>query len=456
MSAKQRLISAVAVGLVAVVGANQWLTTPNHAPIVDPTSPLATSSVLYCAGITNGAGGLAGNVVLFNATATPKHVSMAVATTSSPSTVKAGFTIAPYSERTFAPAHFLKAPVYAVTAAINGGGVRGEIVSASGQSEAPCASRGGTHWVDTGLSTLVGGSATLALFNPTATATVFNVKTYSANGFLQPAAWQGVTIVPKGLVTLDLSSQLVNTSSIGVDVSVVRGAIVAVADQVGKKTGSYSAGSQGPSARDRFALVPTANRALATVVVSNPTAADANITLGIGLAKFQVPDQHFTVAPLSSMSYVVTPNTAIPAAGMANVTLRSSQPVIASVVTGVESSDKQARPAHVISQLTSWRTWLLADGTGRGYGNALVSNTSHHTITITVVAGPLGQAPRTETVTLAGDSSRNLLRLAPQLHTLRHAMVLLTTNSNALLITATASASVAPSGTATRVALNGR
>jgi len=456
MSAKQRLVSVVAAGLVAVAGANQWLTTPNHAPIVDPTTPLATSSVLYCAGITNGAGGLAGNLVLLNTTATPKHVTLTVATTASPETAKTGFTIAPYGERAFTPAHFRKARLYAITAAINGGGVRGEIVSASGQSEAPCTSRGTTHWVDTGLSTLVGGSATLALFNPTATATVFNVKTYSANGFLQPAAWQGVTIVPKGLVTLDLSSQLVNTSSIGVDVSVVRGAIVAVADQVSEKSGSFSAGSQGPSARDRFALVPTANHALATVVVSNPTAADAHVTLGIGLAKFHVPDQHFTVAPLSSTSFVVTPNTAIPAAGMANVTLRSSQPVIASVVTGVESSDKLARPAHVVSQMTSWRTWLLADSTGRGFGNALVSNTSHQAITITVVAGPIGQTPRTATVTLAADSSRNLLRLTPQLHSLRHAMVELTTTSNALLVTATASASVAPSGTAARAALNGR
>ena len=113
-------------------------------------------------------------------------------------------------------------------------------------------------------------------------------------------------------------------------------------------------------------------------------------------------------------------------------------------------------PRHVSGQLTSWHSWLLADGTGRGYGNALVSNTSHHRITITVSAGSIGQAPTTSTVTLEAETSRNVLRLAPQLRTLRHAMIVLSTPANDLLVTATASAAVAPSGTVLRAALNGR
>jgi len=456
MSGKQRLVGVVSVGLALVVGLNQWVRTPNTSLTIDPTSPLATSSVLYCAGLTNAAGGLGGSVVLFNTTDRPKRVALTVATTTSPSAASANLVIAPYGEQAFAPAHLVKAAAYAVTASIAGGGVRGEMLSAGGTSEASCSSRGVAHWVASGLSTLVGGSATLALFNPTASAAVLNIQTYSANGFLQPAAWQGVTVAPKGLTTIDLSTALANTSSIGVDVSVLRGTLVAMADQVTNATGSLNAGSRGPSARDRFALVPTANHAVAAVVVSNPSTVEAQVALGIGLASFHVPDQHFSVAPLSSATFVVTPNTAIPAAGLANVTLRSSVPVIAALITGVDGKAKGKGPRHVSGQLTSWHSWLLADGTGRGYGNALVSNTSHHRITITVSAGSIGQAPTTSTVTLEAETSRNVLRLAPQLRTLRHAMIVLSTPANDLLVTATASAAVAPSGTVLRAALNGR
>jgi hypothetical protein len=454
---KQRLLTVVVLGLAGVVAVNQWSGVSNVASPLDPTSPLASSSVLYCPGLTNAAGGLSGSVVLFNTTASSRHVVLSVTSPGSTSAVvKRAFTLPAYGQHALAPSRLAKAAFYAVTAAIDGGGVRGEVLSSSGQSEASCASRGVTHWVATGLSTLVGSSATLALFNPTATSAVFNVQTYSANGFLQPAAWQGLTVAPKGLVTIDLSTLLANTSAIGVDVRVVRGSLVSVADQVINGAGSFSAGSRGPSARDRFALVPTANRVLARIVVSNPARIPAHVSLGIGLGKFAVPSQRFTVAPLTSSTFVVTPNTAIPAAGLANVTLRASVPVIAALQTGIASAVVRKSPLHLSPQRTSWRTWLIADATGRGYGNVLVSNTSHHTLTITVVGGALGHTPTTVITTIEGDTSRNLLRLAPQLATLRHAMVTITAGSNDLLVTATASAQVGQSGTVPRTALDGR
>jgi len=457
MTMKQRLIGALALGLAGVVAINQWGGSRNSAPLIDPTSPQVSSSVLYCPGITNVAGGLSGSVVFFNTTGSPRRVQLGVTVPGrSAAAAKEVITIAPYGQRAVTPIHLVKASSYAITAVINGGGVRGEILSSSRQSEASCVSRGVTRCMATGLSTLVGSSATLALFNPSATAAVFNVRTYSANGFLQPAPWQGLTVAPKGLIVIDLSSILINTSAIGVDVRVLRGSLVGVADQVTNGAGSYVAGSRGPSARDRFALVTTANRVVARLVVSNPSTTPARVTLGIDLAGYHIPTQHFTVAPLASNSFVITPNTAIPAAGLANISLRANVPVAAALQTGVESAVRAKSPLHVSAQLTSWRSWLLADATGRGYQAVLVSNTSAHAVRVTVTAGVLGHAPTTVTTTMAGHSSLNLLRLAPQLHTYRHVLALVSAATNDLLVTATASAHVARSGTVLETALDGR
>ena len=57
--------------------------------------------------------------------------------------------------------------------------------------------------------TTVGSRAILSVYNPTATAAVFNVTTFSTSGFLSPASLQGVSVGPHAELTIGLGDEIV-------------------------------------------------------------------------------------------------------------------------------------------------------------------------------------------------------------------------------------------------------
>jgi hypothetical protein len=277
---------------------------------------------------------------------------------------------------------------------------------------------------------------------------VLNVTTYGAGGFGQPAPLQGVTVAPGSVTTINLGSSVVDAGAFGVGVSVLRGALIIAADELEQGVGSIDAGTTSAATHSRLVLVPTAEHAEAMVNFSNPGPVLSHVSIYVHLGSFAIPTQNIAVAPYSTATFVATPNTAIPAAGAASLIIRATAPVVTALDDGVGHS------LVVSPAVPSWRQWVLSDVTGKGFDLAYVTNTSHQAVGITISRWPVGQTPAVVHATLPALTTVSLSTLIPGMTTLQGRTFMLTTNSNSLLVAATALTS--PRNIAPLVALDGR
>jgi hypothetical protein len=440
-------VATVVLGVALAGVLNVKGTVSNPLPNPGTSGPSAQSSALYCTGLTNARGELRGFVTFINTTGATRHVVVHAVATNAAAAVATAFTLGPYARQVVTPTNLLVGNIYALAAQIDGGGVSAEQVVASHGTQAPCLNEGVTNWYASGFDTTVQSRAILSLYNPTATAAVFNVTTFSPGGFLSPAPLQGVSVGAHAVVTLDLGQAIVATQNFGVQVSVLRGSLVVVGDQISRDTSSLNYGTPLLALTGRFALVTTAHDAVAQVRIANPGPASAKVTLKVKIGKFAVAPQSTSVAPYSSAMISIVPNTAIPAAGEASLSMTSTQAVDATLATGTKNGLTLSPLGTAVSRA------VLSDVTGAGFAQATVTNTSSASTTVTWALVHHGAIASTGLAPLGAGGTISIGQLLGGRAKLQGATVVLTSATPALVVSAILPSS--PTGVTMAAALNG-
>jgi hypothetical protein len=396
---------AVLALIVALVGYATTRSTPSNPTTLPSglaTSINAESTALYCTGLTSTA---PGRVSFFNTADAARSVSVSVVSSSGKIwngtlelAAHGGQIVEP---RVVDPPTKLRAKpgrvtttsvTYATAAQISGGGVVAEEIE--GTASVPCDAQGVTRWFGAGFNTLVGSNTWVSLYNPTATEAVANISVLETNGFFAPESMQGISVPAHAQELIDVGKSVVNTANVGIDVKVERGSLAVVGEQDSLGTLSFDAGVIAPETETWFPAVTTANDATAEIRVANPNDVRVQVSASVSLAKFTISPQTTSLAPYSSGVITITPNSAIPAAGYASVTVRSNMPVVSGLATGngqwiVLSSPQAPAAADVVR-----------DYTGEGFDAAEVTNTSARAITIRVTT--YATTPSTKDVTTHG------------------------------------------------------
>jgi hypothetical protein len=407
----------------------------------------AESTALYCTGLSSPKIGESGRVIFVNTT-DHSHALTIDDVSDLGLSHTTHLRLAPYQQYGFDPSVGLGGNYFGVGAQVSGGGVVGVEVTKDHTSEAPCISTGITNWFAAGLDTTVGSSAVLSFYNPTATPAVLNVSTFSTSGYVAPAKYQGYAVGPHSQAEIDLGTEIVDMKDVGVHVRVLRGTLDIVGLQQSGPTVSIDPGTSQPTTSAIFPLVTTANGATAQIRFANPGPTPVHVTLAVTLAPYHVPNQILTLAPYASGVASITPNSAIPAAGYASVSMTSSAPVISSLATG--SGDDVALSAPPSSE----PEYLVGDFTGDGYDAATFTNTSSHSITLRVSTLPSSRTQATTVVHLDADSSVSAKSAAPALTDLRGVELIVTASRPALVVTLTLP--TRPAGMTVVAGLDGR
>lgn len=441
------LLAAVVLGLVVsgVLNVGGAVTNPVPNPAV--AGPAAQSSALYCTGLTDARGGLRGLVSFINTTAAPRQVLVHAVATGAASAVATAFTLGPYGRHVVTPTNLLVGDTYALAAQVDGGGVSAVQVVTRFGTQAPCVNEGVTRWYGSGFDTTVGSAAILSVYNPTATAAVFNVTGFTPGGFSSPASLQGVSVGPHAEATIDLGHEIVATQNFGVQVTVLRGSLVVAGDQVSNNVSSLNYGTSLLASKGTFPLVTTANHAIAQVRIANPGPAPATVRLTVALAKFHVAPQSTLVAPYHSALITITPNTAIPAAGEASVTLAATRAVDATLVTGTTGGVTSSPLGTPVARA------VLSDVTGNGFAQAVVTNAWRSATTLHWTLRRRGVLTSSGSTSLDAGATLSLGALLGGHAALRAATLVLTSVQPALVVSAVLPSF--PAGVTLTFALNG-
>jgi Family of unknown function (DUF5719) len=379
------LLLAVALVLVGT-GA---LTSLRHAPnpSVLPSglavSIDAESTALYCTGLSNTAGA-PGRITFYNTSNGARSLSVSIVSDRG-ETWNGAIELAGHQSQSIEPSVIdkntskVKVVSYGVAVQISGGGVVGEEVAGTNRAEVPCVAGGLTHWLATGFNTLVHSDAYLSVYNPTATSAVLNASIYSTAGVSAPESFQGLSVPAHTQSEIDLGTQVVNTPNFGVSVDVLRGSLEIVGIEDSNGTLSYEQGETKSAEDAWYPNVTTVNKSNASIMVTNPSAVQANVSVTVALGKFKIPVQNVSVAPFSTGSLTITPNSAIPAAGYANVKLHSNVPVVSALASGDASVVLLSSPS------LPGNAFLVKDFSTLGFDAATMTNTSSHTITVSIV-----------------------------------------------------------------------
>ena len=357
--------------------------------------------------------------------------------------------LAPHASGSLDPQSLVAGNHFAIAVQVNGSGVVGEEVAQNSTAESPCTSAGVTNWYATGFDSTVGSIAQLSIYNPTATAAVFNVSAYSPKGFSAPAPFQGMAVGAHSLLEINLGSEIVNTSNIGVHVKVLRGSVAIVGVQGSGTVTSFNDGVTSTSTRAWYPRVTTAATATAQLRITNTGSLPANVTVDVVLKNYHVAAQTQTIAPYSSGEVVITPNSAIPIAGYATVRLTSTIAVFTSLATGTSAGFSLSSP------VTPSNSFLIADFSGKGFDAATVTNTSSKTITVrfTTIVAKGGQSA-SGSAQLSGGATQDILALFSGVSTLKGATLLVTSSRPSLVVATTLPTT--PAGTTIVAPLDGR
>jgi hypothetical protein len=405
------VVALVATGLAATF---HHAKNPSQLPSGLSVSVNAESTALYCTGISSGPA--PGHVSFYNTASQARRLSVSVV--SSRGQLWSGnVELAAHGTQALVLSNLDKPPLrpkarvpyvvtYGVGVEISGGGVVAEEVAAGGDAEVPCASAGTTRWYATGFDTTVGSSGEVSVYNPTGTPAVMNISVYTAGGFSAPEAFQGLSVPAHAEIDVDLAREIVNTSNIAVGVKVLRGAleIVGVEDSNGML--SYDQGVYAKSKAAWFPNVTTVQAATAQLRIANPSNRPATVTVNVGLGTYKVPQQSTTINPYSTGSITITPNSAIPAAGYANLTLHSNVPVIAGLATGTGKS------VALTSPQTPSSAYLVHNFSGLGFDAATVTNTSTHSVELTITSYE-SSTTNVSAMKIAGGATESLSTLVP-------------------------------------------
>ena len=437
MNNLRRLPLAVVLGaalvLTAIVSTIFTGSNPSQFAAGTQEASYAESTGLHCSGLTSSA------VTFFNTTSDSHKISVTWLTDSGTSGSATSKLAAHANWRI---SEFGKGSVFAAEAQINGGGVVASVDGANGL-QSSCSSVGTTSWYGAGFDTKVGSTGELSIYNPTATAAVFNVSTFTVKGFIAPASFQGLSVGAHKLLVLDLGSQLVNTSNIGVHVKVLRGSLEILGIQKSGNSVSYYPGQNQASQQNWFPLVTTENKAAAQLRFANPSADPISVTVKISLPPYSVEPQSVIVAPFNVDAITITPNTAIPASGFAFVSSSSSAPLLTTLALGTSKGIMLNAPATPLSSL------LLANFNASPVSKVVITNVSKQSVTVnsSLLTGSKSASRGSKFSLKAGETVQvNLLN--------EQAGQIFSTEKNVLLVTA--AFTTAPAGIALLSNLNSR
>jgi hypothetical protein len=403
------LVVAVAIAASGVALTLTHPKNPAAAPSGLSVTINAESTALYCTGLSNGPGAL-GRISFFNTSNGPRDLSVSVVS-SRGTTWSGALELGAHQSQVIEPSAVDVSKLnatYGVAVQISGGGVVGEEVEGSNRAEAPCVNQGATRWYATGFNTIVGSSASLSVYNPTATAAVLNASIYTGTGVSAPESFQGISVPAHTQSDIDLGTEVVNAQNVGVSVHVLRGSLEIVGVQDSGGSISLDPGQRHPSKQVWFPEVTTVQNSTAQLRLANPTQNIANVNVAVSLGEFKIPTQRVTLAPFATGTLTITPNPAIPAAGYASLTVRSNVPIVSTLATGSGSTvlvNAPSAPAGAV---------FVRDFTGLGFDAATVTNTSTHTVRLTASTFDSTQ-PRTVSVSggvkLKAGTSLNLITL---------------------------------------------
>jgi hypothetical protein len=426
------LFATLAVALVAV-GLVSSLNRPTNPSLLAGglnVGSYTESTALFCTGLSGnvsaGASSLEGHVVFLNTTDVSRSLAVQVVNDLGQRT-NATLRVGAHATTLVSPITLLKAHSYAVEAQVSGGGVVAQEVNKSGRAVVPCTSSGVTNWYGAGFDTVVGSSGVLSIYNPTATPAVFNVATYTSAGYAAPAPFQGLSVAAHSQLEVNLGTQVVNLTNVGVHVTVLRGSLAIVGVQQSGGVDSFITGATSPSKVAWFPLVTTVNGALAEIRVANPGATAADVTVHVRLAKYDIAPQSVTIPPYSSGDVVITPNSAIPASGYAAIKLTSNEPVVTSLASGTGAGVSLWTPQDPSAN------FLVSDFSGHGFNDATLTNTSTRSITVRLTT--LGATSVSSSTTLAAGSTRSILSLFSGVRNLNHMTLLVKASAPHLLVT---------------------
>jgi hypothetical protein len=405
---RRRPLLVFVVGVLLAAGLATTFTHPGNPsglPSGLAVSINAESTALYCTGLSN-VGPRPGRVSFYNTSSGPRHLSVSIFSDKG-TTWNGSLELAPHSLQSIEPSALDKSSTttkavttsYGVAVQISGGGVVAEEIAYNDRAEVPCISQGLTKWFATGFNTLVGSSAYLSVFNPTATSTVFNASIYTSAGITEPESFQGVSVPAHAQREINLGTEVVNTPNVGVRLKVVRGSLDVVGVEDSNGTLSYEQGLSNAARNVWYPNVTTVNNATAQLSVMNPSAQTANVSVDIKLGSFKIAPQTLTVLPYSTGALTITPNSAIPVDGYANITLTSSQPVVSALAAGASTW------VALTSPTTPGNAYLVRDFTGLGFDALSMTNVSSRAITVDVISYA---ATKPTLITSAGG-----IRLAP-------------------------------------------
>jgi hypothetical protein len=426
-------VLGAALVLTAIVSTIFTGSNPSQFAAGTQEASYAESTGLHCSGLTSSA------VTFFNTTSDSHKISVTWLTDSGTSGSATSKLAAHANWRI---SELGKGSVFAAEAQINGGGVVASVDGANGL-QSSCSSVGTTSWYGAGFDTKVGSTGELSIYNPTATAAVFNVSTFTAKGFIAPASFQGLSVGAHKLLVLDLGSQLVNTSNIGVHVKVLRGSLEIVGIQKSGNSVSYYPGQNQASQQNWFPLVTTENKAAAQLRFANPSADPISVTVKISLPPYSVQPQTVIVAPFNVDAITITPNTAIPANGFAFVSSSSSAPLLTTLALGTSKGIMLNAPATPLSSL------LLANFNASPVSKVVITNVSKQSVTVnsSLLTGSKSASRGSKFLLKAGETVQvNLLN--------EQAGQIFSTEKNVLLVTA--AFTTAPAGIALLSNLNSR
>ena len=435
MSSRRRVplvaVLAVALGLTGVASTLNHESNPSTIANGLGVTGGAESTALYCTGLGSLHSGLAGRVSFLNTTDRTRTLSVTIV---SDTGARATTTVrlSAHSSANLEPNSLVAGNSFAVATQIDGGGVVADEVTRAATAQAPCTTSGVTQWNGAGFDTLVGSKAMLSIYNPTATAAVFNVSAYTSNGFVAPAPYQGFALGAHAQVELNLGSQIVNATDVGVRVNVLRGLLSVLGVQTSGKMVSLNPGTTSLVTRAWFARVTTANGALAQLRFANPNGLPANVSVSVKLGSFDIAPQSVTIGPYDSGALVVTPNPAIPAAGYASLVVSSSEPVSVALATGTGSGIALSSPP------ARARDYLVSDFAGVGFDAAAVTNTSSRTLKVTFTLMATNTQPAaTSSTELAGHATQEILGVFNAVSTLSGTTLVIKADRADLVVTTT-------------------
>jgi len=225
------IVAGVLVGL-AVAGRTPGKSSPGGPPAAPAAlvgAPGAESSAWYCTGQSTAAGELApGSVVLTN-TGARSVVGTIDAVTDTGAKVATAIDVLPWRQLVARIPTPKSGTWISDVVTLSGGGVAVSetLQGASGWAEAPCQSSTAQDWYFPSGMTTGSNALFVALFNPTSTPDVVDMRFATTSGVVHPINLQGIVLQPGRLQVEAIAPFVQDQSSVATTVSTRTGRLVA-------------------------------------------------------------------------------------------------------------------------------------------------------------------------------------------------------------------------------------